>query len=286
MSNTPHTAVRPSLAALAETAHSTAEPGSTSFVSIELGESDVAVGHWPLPTHLGHPTEALMGSIAPERWSAVGLSAAARQRRIESGAVSIPVHTTVLVDRQGNSAAVLDDGCGNVQTLCDRPAGVLADTLRRVLGLPTAPPEVPIGYCVENAWLDAIATIVLARPGEVDTWDALVRLHPLAGARGAGCSPVELCNSVQVLQAESSWARMLALWGRHEGLHHHGPPGTKAIPLAQWFDEGSFARWSLRNLPVAEELLPAVLDALPEHLREQLQEALVNLDGWSDERWS
>jgi hypothetical protein len=53
------------------------------------------------------------------------------------------------------------------------------------------------------------------------------------------------------------------------------PPGGRPIDLPDWFDDGSFSRWVTRNLVPGEDLLPAVLDALPETVGQELLEALV-----------
>ena len=280
MSRTPrHPNRHPSrqhLTSLTEAAHHAAPHGGTSVICVDLGRHDVAIGHWTVPELLDHPVETLIGVVAPEHWDAVGLTCGSFRRDLVTGHRT-SVQTTVLADRSASYAGVVDDGQGPPKTLADISAGVMADALLRVLELPTPDPPVPIGYLVESAWLDAIAAVVLGQPGAVRSWATVADLHPLATGERPGEPGMCLSVAVQALQTESSWARMLQLWAANATVARHQPPDMQTVPIGSWFDDGSFARWTLRLLPAAEDLLPAVLDAVPDAIGGELLDALVTV---------
>lgn len=276
MSDTSRHPVRHPLASLAEAAHLAAPHHGNSVVCIDLGPHDVAVGHWPVPDLLDHPGESLIGMVAPDRWDAVGLSCDSHRHRLDTGHRA-PARTTILADRGASFAGIIDDGQDDLRIISDVPVGMMADALLRVLRLPTPDPPVPLGYLVESAWLDAIAAEALRQPGQIRSWARVADLHPLAAPERPGEPGVCLSIAVQALQAESSWARMLQLWASNITASRHQPPDMAVIPVGTWFDEGSFARWTLRLLPVAEDVLPAVIDALPDAIGGELLDALVTV---------
>lgn len=276
MPDTPRHPVRHPLASLAEAAHLAAPHHGSSVVCLDLEPHDVAIGHWRVPDALGNPVESLIGVVAPSHWDAVGLTCESRRRVLTTGHRAA-AKTTMLVDRGGSFAGVIDDGCGDVRIVSEPPAGVLADALLRVLGLATPAPAVPLGYLVESAWLDAIAVQAFGQPGELRSWARVADLHPLAAAERPGEPGVCLSVAVQALQTQSSWGRILQLWARNIVRPRHQPPDMQVTPVEEWFDDGSFARWTLQLLPVAEDLLPAVLDALPAAIGAELLDALVTV---------
>ncbi|MEO6989638.1 MAG: hypothetical protein ABI239_13445 [Aquihabitans sp.] len=276
MSDTSRHPVRHPLTSLAEAAHLSAGHSGAGVICVDLGLTEVAIGHWLVPQGVDHPVEALIGVVAPDQWDAVGLTVDSHRRDLTTGHRT-SAQTTVLVDRSGACAAVIDDGRSVPRTITKPPVGVMPDALLRVLGLPTPEPPVPIGYLVESAWLDAIAALVLGQPGEIRSWATVANLHPLAAPEQPGEPGVCLSVAVQALQQESSWARLLHLWASNATASRHRPPDMEAVPLETWFDEGSFARWTLRLLPVAEDLLPAVLDAVPDAIGGELIDALVTV---------
>ncbi len=264
------------LASLAEAAHHSAAPGVAGVICIDLGPQDVAVGHWQIPDGFDHPVEALIGVIAPDGWDAVGLTCETFHHDLGVGD-RLSGQTTMLADRGGSFAGVVDDRRGAPRTIVAAAAGTITDALLRVFGLPTPEPSVGLGYLVESAWIDAIAAVVLGQPGAVRSWAAVANLHPLATSAQPGEPGICLSVAVQALQTDSSWARMLQLWAANATAARHRPPGMRAVPIGSWFDEGSFARWTMRLLPVAEDLLPAVLDAVPDAIGGELLDALVTV---------
>ncbi|CAN5878083.1 hypothetical protein BH23ACT2_BH23ACT2_13900 [soil metagenome] len=276
----------------------------------------VAFGTWPVPPSVDHPADSLVGFVAPAAWDAVGLitngwahdladtaHAAATGGLADSGDLvasrggshhpqrrpapigshvpvtgSACVRATVVLDRNDSAVSIIDRPDRDPQVLCHRPGGWAADVLARTLGLPTPAPVDPLAAWVEAAWLDRIAAMVLARPGQIRSWRPLALLHPLAPA-GRPLPGALLAVETQALDLESSWTRMRQLWSAGTSAQQAAahPPGGTVRALPHWFDDGSFSRWVQRDLPPADLVLPAVLDAVPADSRAELIDALVSV---------
>ncbi len=274
--------------------HATAAEPTPLLLRVAHHGADLAIAVAPVGPDVDHPADPLIGRLAPADWEAVGLATGVRTRPAPpahpagawAGAPAVGPHPdepgaesrlTVLVDRSGRFAAALDRGERDVELLSTTPSGWVADALLRTLGRPTPPPAESIGAWVEATWIDRLAAATLHRPGALRTWGAAARLHPLAPPSGVLPGPL-LGVEVRALEAESSWARLRRLWAG-AGLPSAPPGLPDAVPvaLADWFDDGSFCRWVLRNLPPPEAVLPAVVDALPESVAAELVDALVTV---------
>lgn len=293
MSPSPFSPPIPSLRQLAEVLHegSSGWPGSL-VVTVAPAETEVAIGTWPVPVETPHPADPLVGFLAPEDWTAIGLISRGRAwsddpegtgtgSRVHVGsvvltdAVATPVRITSLFGRDGSATSLLTRADEPLEVIEDAPEGWVADVMARVLGRPTPPPGWSLSTWVEATWLDRIADLVLAEPGRVRRWNALARLHPLA-APGSALPGVLLAVETRALDLESSWQRMRHLWcGALPSGPDLAPPGGRPIDLPDWFDDGSFARWITRHLVPGEDLLPAILDAMPHAVGSELLEALV-----------
>ena len=99
-------------------------------------------------------------------------------------------------------------------------------------------------------------------------------LHPLAPA-GMALPGDLLALQVRVLEHESNWSRLRQLFGQNQVSlpTPHPPVGTK-VPLARWFDDGSFSRWTERRQPAVTDSLFEILDMLPERVGHNLMAAL------------
>jgi hypothetical protein len=197
------------------------------------------------------------------------------------------IRATVVLNRCDHAASVLDLPNGDRQVLSDRPAGWAADVLARALRLPTPPPAESLAAWVEAVWLDRIAAVVLSRPGEVRSWRRLAHLHPLSPS-GPALPGALLAVETQALDLQSSWSRMRHLWSSGPSADNDDDdtqpsvsappaPGGTVVPLPEWFDDGSFSRWVQRNLPPADLVLPAVLDAVPVDSGAELIDGLVSV---------
>jgi hypothetical protein len=284
------------------------------IISIDRGGETVAFGTCPVPATVNHPADALVGFVAPPEWDAIGLitdgwahdladvdhragagrSTGADGPHVGRSAIgsfaattgSRRIRATVVLDRCDHSMSVLDLPDGDRQVLSDRPAGWAADVLARALRLPTPPPAKSLAAWVEAVWLDRIAAVVLSRPGEVRSWRRLAHLHPLSPS-GPALPGALLAVETQALDLQSSWTRMRQLWSSGPSADddeateplERAPlaPGGTMMALPEWFDDGSFSRWVQRNLPPADVVLPAVLDAVPVDSGAELIDGLVSV---------
>ena len=293
MSPSPRSSTLPPLRQLAEVLHdgTAGWPGSLLLTVAPAG-AEVSLGTWPVPGEVEHPADALVGFLAPDAWTALGLTTSGRAWTalphgagtghpgrvggvVLTDAETTPVRLTTLFGRDGHATTVLSRAGQPAEVIEEAPAGWVADVVARCLGRPTPAPELALSTWVEAAWLDRIASLVLEAPGRVRRWAALARLHPLAPP-GAALPGVLLAVESRALDLESSWQRMRRLWSGGAPVPPDlAPPGGRPIDLQDWFDDGSFARWVTRNLVAGEDLLPAVVDALPDALAHELLESLV-----------
>ena len=275
---------RPSLADLAEILHcSTTNAAGPVLVTIEEGEKTVSFGTWPIPEVVDHPADILMGFVAPASWTAFGLVTNGRLHHLDTAprpdgpGRGRPIRATVLLSRTGEAASIIEHPGQPLEFLPEPPQGWVADALARVLGQPTPPPAESLAGWVETVWLDHIATLVLDQPGQVRSWPELAQLHPLA-PDGPPVAGTMLAAQSAALNRESHWGRIRQLWGASRSERPPvSPPGGTVITPEAWFDDGSFARWSQRNLPPGEVVLPAVLNGLPDALASELLQALTTV---------
>jgi hypothetical protein len=191
-----------------------------------------------------HPADELLGFRAPASWSAIGAVTygwAAPVDRYGERPSSHPercrARVTSLVDRGGREAVstTLDDG----RVIDDPGVSVLADVLRRCLGVATAPPP-PLRELADVIWLEAV---VGAEPPP-RSWDEVGALRLPAHARGV------------------TWRRL-----RHEA---RAPDAFGR--LAAWMDDGMFARWLLGGHPPTAHLLAVADERLPPALARRLRD--------------
>jgi len=287
VSPSPRTATAPPIAELAELLHqnSLGHPGSL-LVTVEPGLTDLALGMWPIPPEVDHPADPLIGFLAPPSWSTLGFVTSGTLwphpavRGVGPSSWVDPdgeaIRLTVLLGRDGTATSLMSRGDGAIEVLEGPPQGWVPDVLARALGRPTPPPDTPLSFWVERAWLDHLAARLMGRPGSIRRWDDVARVHPLSPP-GAALPGVLLAVEAQALDHDSSWERMRRLWNGPPSTTVT-PPGGRSLRLPRWFDDGSFSRWVQRNLPEPVDLLPVVLDSLPAALGDELCEALVGID--------
>ena len=190
----------------------------------------------------GHPSEHLLGFVAPDAWDALGL--VANGWASPMGAVRPSQHpdrvrtsSAVLVCRDGRVFAKTVGADGTAHT---RPpsSGVLLDGLHRALGLDTAPPEDTTAGLFALHWLQAIA----ARPERAMRWPAAAAVHPAAellmadGERAP--DPALLVEWADALARVYDWPEV-----RWRAIEHGWLSPDVSPTLAAWMDDGMFARW-------------------------------------------
>jgi hypothetical protein len=221
-----------------------------------------------------HPVDALLGFVAPDDWRAIGVCTTGRA--LSPGGTEA-VTVTLLVDRAGTAASVLQRG-GALEVLPGRPDGMVADACRRALGLPTAPPPGSSLVLWTLTWLDRVVAEAHDRvPGQpAPSWAAVARLHPASSGPG---DPVALALDAAALAEAWPWGRL-----RAEPALADLPGSPPSASLAQWMDDGMWARWLIRELPPAAELLEATRALLPAVMADAVDlvvAAAVDGGGWA-----
>lgn len=176
-----------------------------------------------LPLDGAAPAEFLLGMVAPADWSALGVATRGRSRPLDGHGPSSTAEIVVLVPRVGEVIGRMRHGGEVVK---DPPAyGLTLDCLQRALGLPAAPPQVPVVHFVATAYLEA----VLRTGGDPSTMEMM--------------APGLEWGSL-------GWDRL-----RQLAIEDGWPSSTLSLEDAAWLDDGSFSRWILDGrLP-----LPALL---------------------------
>lgn len=210
-----------------------------------------------------HPADALIGTVAPDGWEALGMSQLGWARHFTELGSRRRVRVTTLVSRTGEQVTSLHDELGHAEDLPGVSEGRVADVLRRCLGLPTPPPGLlPTAAFAAGLWFHAVAAAAADGGPEPMRWDRAATLHPAGLPAGAGSADaVAACRR---LVGTASW----------EDLRWQTVEGSWAVPgvspaLASWFDAGSFARW------VAPD--PVVVGNLTPHLERGAQKRLLDV---------
>ena len=199
---------------------------------------DVELAMKPLPT--GNLVRDLSGFRAPLTWDAFGIVAPARAFHLDDDDPPIPVTLAVIVARDGGvTSAVHGIESRGAGTRRDDGEGRVLDACRRVLGLPTPPPDVSTGWWSALHWIDRVLAALLdADLGHPPSWSTLRGLDE--GRRYA-----------------------TAPWALLRGDCAAGAidiPGIAAAGAA-WMDDGMFSREAISGYPPLFDMLDDV-DAL------------------------
>ena len=218
------------------------------------GHIDLSVR--PLPSI--DPIGSLFGFYAPDQWLAFGVALRGHARHLDlPGGAAIPVRISYLLDRNGSEVSVaraegteplLVDLRGNPAAL-----GRVPDTCRRVLGIPTSPPDADPQLLWGLDWLDRVLASVVGRDlgSRPLTWPEVRCLH-----RGRSSS-----NAPWSILRRECAAGQLDIAG--------------LSPCeAEWMDDGMFSRQSITSYPDLIDLLSDLAELLPNetvhHIIEQL----------------
>ncbi len=257
--------------------------------------------------------DALLGFVAPDDWWAVGVAVsgsvvgdagpAGRGRPRRHRAAS-RVRVTALVARDGRAVSVVRQG-SQAETLDEPPSGLVGDSLRRALGLPTPPPpETTTGYWVA-LWLDRVVASAVSTPsGPGGPWWAAQagwagpRPHLARGGRaapgvarggraharragrrhGPARIPVAVAQAAVPPTPHAGGPVRRPAPGRRLGGGRPAPvdgpddvlPGLPTRAVAAWMDDGMFARAVDGMLPLAADLFDACAHLLPPGVLTQL----------------
>jgi hypothetical protein len=193
------------------------------------------------------PIGSLFGFHAPDDWLAFGVVTGGTARHFDA-ADGEPMHVRMsyLLDRHGFEASVartdrssppLVDVCGEPITL-----GRIPDTCRRVLGIPTAPPDADPQLLWGLDWLDAILSSAVGRDlGSAPlAWSQIRKLHR---GRASHSAP---------------WSIL-----RRECAAGHLDIGELSARDADWMDDGMFSRQAIAAYPELIDLLIDLAELLP-----------------------
>jgi hypothetical protein len=254
---------------------------STGHVAVRVEgpiRPDVDLGLCPLEEGT-HPFSELAGTLAPDEWTIFGLRVTGRSRSLEDpGAPPRPMSSVFLVDRLGREASVLrhDDEV----TQPDGPAvGTIPDLCRRVLQLPTAPAPPTTSLLWATMWADRIVDRWAQPHRRVDltTFAHLAILHPAVHEPSppdvlAVADPASLARVARPHAAATTWEQLRLA---HEPLPL--PDGPLDPWIAEWMDDGFFARWTIGAYPPLARTTSVLRDQLGDALGRQLLEAMVLL---------
>jgi hypothetical protein len=283
----PTSLVHPLLATFLELVHQSASDTGPAVALIGTRHDAFEVAFWPVPERYAHPADPLVGYLAPTQWDAIALLTPGWLRPLDDAAESWasadgPTRITALVDRHGAAISVIDRPDGPC-TLRSVPLGWVPDALARALGLATPPPAESTAAWVEAQWLDRIAPGILGQFDEATTWDWLVARHPLAGDLPHP-SPASLAARTFTAALDTPWSVLRdrnapSLAQLHGGQHPMS--GDLAVAPAQWFDDGAYSRWVMRQMPPLDLLLADLLSVMRADLGDALLDALVSVGPWS-----
>lgn len=221
-------------------ARAIADNGGAALVHVICGQEGPDVGILPLDGQA--PDEVLLGAVAPEHWSALGVAAVGKAMPLEPPADSPPwgdgparAEVVVLVARDGRVVSRVRQAD---RVLTEPPgSGLTLDCLQRVMGLPTAPPEVPPAHLLAVIWLERVLA------GE--------------GLAGEGLAGADLLAAAEELDRPLGWGRL-----RQLAMAGAWPELGLTPEEAAWFDDGGFSRRVMaryRPLPVLVAELHRVL---------------------------
>ena len=200
----------------------------------------------PLPSI--DPIGALYGFRAPTEWIAFGVVTSGTAHHLDNDEVSpFAVRVAHFLDRRGLEVSLAKTNDGAAPVLVDvvgppTVVGRVPDTCRRVLGLPTAPPEHDSQLLWALDWLDRVLGEVLVRDLGAPplAWPTIEQLH-----RGRPSS-------------SAPWSIL-----RRECAVGQLDLGLLAASDADWMDDGMFSRQAIAAYRELREVVVDLAELLP-----------------------
>lgn len=220
-----------------------------------------------------HPFDALAGVTGPEEWWAFGVRATGRAHHLHhpSRQPSSSV-MTFLAARSGEEASVVRIG-GKPIAAPGRAEGTVSDLCRRVLGRPTDPAPCGTAPLWTAMWLDRVMTTwnqPAQRGALIRSWKAIAALHPAFDDTEGTDRTVD--HAGRELADRWEWADLRA-GARPVPL----PEGPLPTPIAQWMDDGFYARWSIGAFPSIIDLATDLHSLLGEVHGTRLTQSVLTL---------
>ncbi len=252
-----------------------AETNATTIVAAVFDDDDMDLLLKPID---GHPSQHLLGFTAPAEWSCLGVATSGWASTYDTVRNGIPQRTGTdryrcrvlhVVTRTGAAISIYRDE--RSEPLVHRWQGPLADhggliddCLRRALDLPSvaAPPTTIELWAL--VWVDRV--LREAVDGQLDrgTWTAVAGAFSafdfLDGARDDPrlfrWATDHMARAGELLADAYPWSR----------IREHCRLGTGPVAfspdLAEWMDDGMFARTILEAMPPLDQVLADLADLL------------------------
>ncbi len=176
---------------------------------------------------LDHLFDDLIGFDAPAEWAAIAV--------VADVAGDPPRRRAWLARRSGRYASATAAPRDDAEPIAPGAARVMADVVRRSVGLRTDPPSQSVGLLDELTWIDAV--VGHAATGPVDVASALA-LRPIVLRR----STVD------------AWEQLHARATAESSL--------RCRRLFTWMDTGMFSRWVFGLWPSADKLAATLVDVV------------------------
>ena len=185
------------------------------------------------------------------------------------------------LDRHHNSAALFRELPGRGVEILDAVAGTLLDTGFRALGQDTPPCPSPAVWFPDGVFLHRLSRL-LDRRGGVCTrrplsWDGLSRLYPL-NVLDESLTPSMTRHLRQDFHERNTWSSLRL------GVVNQPRAAPAILPgltpdIAEWLDDGSFARWVLSRVSDPPSTLNWLCRRLDRGLASDLHLALGEVHG-------
>jgi hypothetical protein len=227
---------------------------------------EVEIGLKPLDGE--HPFSALGGFTAPPEWSAIGVVVSGRARHLDAPErPPTPIVTTCLCDRTGAMASLLRSDGGPPVEIPGPAVGLIVDTLRRTIGVATAPPDGTSRSLLTIAWLDRILEAASVSGAPLTSWASVASLHPAAAGRSLAWRA--LADAARLHAEAWPWSRLRL---DPSGISLPGDPLPPDV--AAWVDDGMWARWALGAFPEPGDMARALVALLSPALADRVVSTL------------
>lgn len=195
----------------------------------------------------GHPLNSLLGFTAPAEWLALGVCAEGWAASLDTAQYCRPsqakgrmrIRSTVLVTRDAAVASGMRLAGEEFEVMPDEGYGTILDSLKRAMGVPTAPPEVPFEGWVARMLL----TLII---GDVPRGHRRVPWTQLRPS----------LERYRELADEGSWETLRSIASKRAGMITDLDPEDAA-----WMDEGMFSRWVIGGMASYEHLFEKAREA-------------------------
>ena len=184
------------------------------------------------------------------------------------------------LDRRHNSSALFREQPGRGTETLDAVAGTLLDAGLRALGQDTPPCPSPAVWFPDGVFLHRLSRLLDRRGGMCTrrplSWDGLSRLYPLNGS-AEPLTPGMTLHLRQDFLARNTWSSLRLRVVDQPAAAPAILPGLTP-DIAEWLDDGSFARWVLSRVSDPPSTLDWLCGRIDQGLAGDLRRALGEVD--------